>query len=237
MSDATWYFADGDEERGPVTEAQIRTLIGTGNLKADDLVWREGMDDWTAAGDVPGLFGGTVPAPAVDAQLPTAKARQERRAVAPDAKEARPAAQRRESRALSRWTPTKPIEVFKYLAFLGQPLLLAGLLLVLGSRGCESVASRYAERLASRADVEEARFEAQWQRRLGLLELQRDALDVRSELNAAEQQHLKDLNAEIRELEEQQRVELEKRRANDWRDLMTSAREARAGVVMWNFWR
>jgi hypothetical protein len=63
MSEAIWYFADGDEERGPVTEAQIRTLIGTGNLKPDDLVWREGMDDWLPAAEVPGLFSGGTPAP------------------------------------------------------------------------------------------------------------------------------------------------------------------------------
>jgi hypothetical protein len=41
-TEAVWYFADGDVERGPVTEMQIRTLIGTGNLTAEDLVWREG---------------------------------------------------------------------------------------------------------------------------------------------------------------------------------------------------
>ncbi len=236
MPDAIWYFADGDEERGPVTEAQIRTLIGTGNLKADDLVWREGMDDWLPAGEVPGLFGGT-PAPVTDAQLPTGKARQEKRAVAAEAKETRPATQRREPRTPSQWTPTRPIEVFKYLSFLGQPLLLTGLLLVLGSRGCESLATRYAERQASRADVEEIRFEAQWQRKRNLLEQQLSALDERQELNPAEQQRLKDLTEEIQELDEQRQAEVEKRRASDWRELTNSAREARAGMVMWNFWR
>ena len=56
MSEAIWYFADGDVERGPVTEAQLRALIGTDNLKPDDLVWKEGMEDWMPAGEIPGLF-------------------------------------------------------------------------------------------------------------------------------------------------------------------------------------
>ena len=56
MADAIWYFAIDEEERGPVTEAQLRTLIGTGNLSRNDLVWREGLNDWLPAGQVPGLF-------------------------------------------------------------------------------------------------------------------------------------------------------------------------------------
>jgi hypothetical protein len=82
MPDAIWYFADGDEERGPVTEAQIRTLIGTGNLHAEDLVWREGLDDWMPAGEVPGLFGNG-PSTA-EAPFPAGRTRLERQATAAD---------------------------------------------------------------------------------------------------------------------------------------------------------
>ena len=56
MADAVWYFADGDVQRGPITEAQLRALIGTGNLTPEDQVWKEGMEDWTPAGEVAGLF-------------------------------------------------------------------------------------------------------------------------------------------------------------------------------------
>jgi hypothetical protein len=237
MSEAIWYFADGDEERGPVTEAQIRTLIGTGNLKPDDLVWREGMDDWLPAAEVPGLFSGGTPLPAPDAQMPTAKVRQERQAAAVETKEPRAALKRREPDRPGRWKPTRPTEVFKYLAFLGQPLLLAGLLMVIGTRGCESAAMRYAERLASRVDVVETRLEAEWQRKRTLLEIQVRGLEERPQLNPAEQQRLTDLNADIRQLDEQRQADLEKKRTGEWKELVNAAREARAGVVMWNFWR
>jgi hypothetical protein len=236
MPEAIWYFADGDEERGPVTEAQIRTLIGTGNLKPDDLVWREGLDDWTPAGEVPGLFGAG--SAALDAQLPTSKVRQERQATPAEAgKEPRPSTKRRESVRTGRWQPSKTTELFQYLAFLGQPLLLAGMLMVIGSRGCESVAVRYAERLASRVDVVETRLEAQWQRRRILLESQRRSLEERQQPSPAEQQRLRELNEEIRRLDVQRQAELEEKRSGDWNDLTNAAREARAGVVMWNFWR
>ena len=236
MPEAIWYFADGDEERGPVTEAQIRTLIGTGNLKPDDLVWREGLDDWTPAGEVPGLFGaGPV---ALDAPLPTGKLRQERQATPAElSKEPRPAAKHRESVRTSRWKSSKPTELFQHLAFLGQPLLLAGLLMVIGSRGCESAAVRYAESLAARVDVVETRLEAQWQRKRILLEMQRRNLEERQQPSPAEQQHLRELNEDLRRLDEQRQAELEDKRSGDWKDLTNAAREARAGVVMWNFWR
>ena len=64
MSDAVWYYAQGDAEHGPVTAAQLRALAEGGDLKPSDLVWKEGMDDWKPANDVRGLFSGDAPAPA-----------------------------------------------------------------------------------------------------------------------------------------------------------------------------
>jgi hypothetical protein len=169
--------------------------------------------------------------------MPTAKVRQERQAAAVETKEPRAALKRREPDRPGRWKPTRPTEVFKYLAFLGQPLLLAGLLMVIGTRGCESAAMRYAERLASRVDVVETRLEAEWQRKRTLLEIQVRGLEERPQLNPAEQQRLTDLNADIRQLDEQRQADLEKKRTGEWKELVNAAREARAGVVMWNFWR
>lgn len=236
MPDAIWYFADGDEERGPVTEAQIRTLIGTGNLHADDLVWREGLDDWMPAGEVPGLFGNG-PSTA-EAPFPAGRTRLERQAAAADSdKQKRGLAQRREAFRFGRWRPSRSTEVFKHLAFLGQPLLLVGLLMVIGTRGCESAAMRYAERLASRVDVVEARSEAQWQRQRVLLEIQRRSLEEIEQPSPAEQQRLKDVTADLQRLEEQREADLQLQQSGEWNELTHAAREARAGVVMWNFWR
>lgn len=60
---AEWYYAEGKEKVGPVTEAQLQELARSGGLARTDVVWKEGMAKWTEAGTVPGLFA--VPASAV----------------------------------------------------------------------------------------------------------------------------------------------------------------------------
>jgi len=52
-----WYYTHNDEEHGPVSTGQLKQLAGAGKLRADDLVWKEGMSDWVAASRVGGLFG------------------------------------------------------------------------------------------------------------------------------------------------------------------------------------
>lgn len=49
---AAWYFAAGNERKGPVDEATLRSL---GSLTPETLVWKHGMADWTPAGRVPDL--------------------------------------------------------------------------------------------------------------------------------------------------------------------------------------
>ena len=49
--------------RGPFPEAQLRDLITRGTVRADTLVWSEGMSGWQRAGEIPGLMpaGGAPP--------------------------------------------------------------------------------------------------------------------------------------------------------------------------------
>jgi uncharacterized RDD family membrane protein YckC len=51
----TWYYARGNQQFGPVTIEQLQGLIGTGQVQRADLVWREGMAQWTPAQNVPEL--------------------------------------------------------------------------------------------------------------------------------------------------------------------------------------
>jgi len=57
MAASQWYYAKGDRQLGPVTTAELKQLAGSGSLQPDDLIWREGMDDWVPAQNVRGLFG------------------------------------------------------------------------------------------------------------------------------------------------------------------------------------
>jgi hypothetical protein len=56
MSDRTWFFAYQGQQQGPHPEAQFRDLIARGTVRADTLVWTEGMAGWQKAGEVPGLL-------------------------------------------------------------------------------------------------------------------------------------------------------------------------------------
>lgn len=66
MSNRSWFYAANGKQQGPYPEDQLRDLITRGTVRADALVWTEGMAGWQKAGEVPGLMpGGSSGPPAV----------------------------------------------------------------------------------------------------------------------------------------------------------------------------
>jgi hypothetical protein len=64
MPNRPWYYAAQGAQQGPVTEAELRDLIGRGTVTAETLVWTEGMAGWERADQIPGLIsdlGGVPP--------------------------------------------------------------------------------------------------------------------------------------------------------------------------------
>lgn len=55
-----WYYAKNGKQHGPVSPQELKRLANDGTLLSPDLVWKEGMDDWTPAGQIKGLlpYGG-----------------------------------------------------------------------------------------------------------------------------------------------------------------------------------
>ena len=47
-----WYYSDGRQQFGPVTQAEFDTLVASGRINANTLVWRAGMANWAAFGTV-----------------------------------------------------------------------------------------------------------------------------------------------------------------------------------------
>lgn len=47
-----WHYTVGEEQYGPVTLLELRKLVTSGELMETDLVWKEGMPDWTAVIDL-----------------------------------------------------------------------------------------------------------------------------------------------------------------------------------------
>jgi len=64
MSD--WYYAANNEQKGPINESELKAQIASGKIPGDTLVWKDGMDNWTAANQVPAFSFRAAPAPAAN---------------------------------------------------------------------------------------------------------------------------------------------------------------------------
>jgi hypothetical protein len=63
MSSA-WFYLHEQKPVGPVTDRELRGLLGAGALQPHDLVWREGQSSWLpAASAVPNLDWENAPIP------------------------------------------------------------------------------------------------------------------------------------------------------------------------------
>src|SRR5215208_1818187 len=69
MAEGTWYYAQGGQQMGPVSDDELKSKLSAGELSAQDLVWREGMGNWQPAGNVQEFAGISKP-PAGDAPAP-----------------------------------------------------------------------------------------------------------------------------------------------------------------------
>src|ERR1700756_3220571 len=63
MSNRNWFYADRGQQQGPFPEAQLRDLVARGVIRADTLVWTEGMSGWQKAAGIPGLLGAAAARP------------------------------------------------------------------------------------------------------------------------------------------------------------------------------
>jgi hypothetical protein len=236
MSEAIWYFADGDVERGPVTEAQLRTLIGTGNLTREDLVWKEGLEDWLPAGEVPSLFDATAAPPSTE----TSKSKSVKAVVKPDETPATAAAKAAEKMAPSRastFDVSKPLELFRWVAFLGQPLLLVGFVVILGARGCDVLGDRQVVRVTARIKLLENEFQDQSALRKAELEQSQKELREKQDPSPVDLSALETVTEQLSQLNRDRQEELDKLRSGEWSDLVIAARDAEASNHVSAFWR
>lgn len=62
-----WYYAIEDQRLGPVSHEEFERLVQAGEIAADSLIWRKGMDQWKTLGEVqvrdPALFASPPPLP------------------------------------------------------------------------------------------------------------------------------------------------------------------------------
>ena len=56
-----WYYSHDGERHGPVSTDQLKELAAAGKLGVEDLVWKDGMQDWVPAGKVKNLLPSASP--------------------------------------------------------------------------------------------------------------------------------------------------------------------------------
>src|SRR5262245_7644099 len=69
MPEVQWYYARNNEQFGPVSAGELKQLAEARQLSPDDVLWREGMEAWTTAASLRGLFAET---PSADTPMPPA---------------------------------------------------------------------------------------------------------------------------------------------------------------------
>ena len=62
-----WHYIQNGQQAGPLPWSQLRQIADSGQLRLTDMVWKNGMPAWAAAGSVQTLF----PSPVAPASLPT----------------------------------------------------------------------------------------------------------------------------------------------------------------------
>ncbi|MGB0774605.1 MAG: GYF domain-containing protein [Akkermansiaceae bacterium] len=50
---AEWFYGKDNTQHGPVSDLEIRTLVSSGQISPDTIIWREGMTDWIPMKSVP----------------------------------------------------------------------------------------------------------------------------------------------------------------------------------------
>src|SRR5271154_6295685 len=62
MSD--WYYAENNEQKGPINESELKANLAANKLPPDTLVWKDGLPSWTPANQVPAFIFRQPPIPA-----------------------------------------------------------------------------------------------------------------------------------------------------------------------------
>lgn len=126
MSEA-WSYIQAGKTVGPVTEEALRDLLASGQLRMDDLVWHQGIPDWTKAGQFPELRAPSAPPAAPPGPAPMPYAMSE---PAPPTQEARSAV----GATLAALRATKPwVRFLGVLGIIGTIVIVVIALVVLGT--------------------------------------------------------------------------------------------------------
>ncbi len=59
----TWFYTSNGTQSGPITQQELAAKVQSGEVRATDLIWKEGMSDWLPMNQVPEFSVGAVNTP------------------------------------------------------------------------------------------------------------------------------------------------------------------------------
>ena len=62
-----WFYAKNGSQQGPVDTEALKAMLARGEVSPSDLIWRDGMNDWTPAGRVAEIATAATASPSLDA--------------------------------------------------------------------------------------------------------------------------------------------------------------------------
>jgi len=238
MSDA-WYYAQGDEEKGPVPTAELKSMRASGKLKPDDLVWKDGMADWAPASTVPGLFAeppGSRPTPppggrsgSIPVNSPQGSERFKTLEPA-----AAPTVATRRPLLSSLSLPMNLTQIGKMIA---TPVLLMGLLIVVWAKGCDTLGTRYVARVAARASIAESEFDQERAALIATVQNDHDELTAIEDPKASEQLEIEKAKEKLDELNDETNKLKTRLERGEWARLRGAAKNAADNNAMWAYYR
>jgi hypothetical protein len=222
MSDPVWYYARGETRKGALSTAQMKALAAAGKIRPDDLVWKEGLENWLPAGEIPELF-------------PVEAGKVKERGKGTEAGEAEGATTGVSSAVGWKLPSLHTATERSRLRLASRVVVVSSLLILLTARGCDELGRRYVARLQARPMAAEQAF------RIGFDEQEKklgDQLAARRSSPAAGQgATVESLQRQITELQQKRDAEESRLRQSAWKEWTTAAELAEAENTMWAFWR
>jgi len=208
MSDKIWHYTVGDDQFGPVSSDELKRLAEAGKVRPTDQVWKEGMDDWMAASKMQGMF------PEKSGDEPVIK---EMPSDSPPRRGGKP-----------RMKLPASFDPLRYIHPYAHAVLLLGFLLVIMSRGCDSIGNRYVARAKAQHSNAKALFNDKWQRKMQAIDD-----EISEEKDEGER---KKLQKERDDLVKDRGKDQKKLEKGEWRDLEITARDAAANNAINGYW-
>jgi len=217
MSDSVWYYAQGEQEKGPITTVQIKALAGAGKLHQDDFVWKEGMENWVPASQVSGLFKEKAGAETTSkSELPTIET---------------------ESRSGTLPRPVDSDRIDEPTRRICRIIFAFGLLMAVFSRGCDTLGDRNVARREAIAEAGRREFQKEWDDKQFNVQSEQQKLQAKPSRSNVENQRLQQLTAELSRLDVERSDQEQALETGLWRENDLASLQAAADDRAWGYWR